>query len=74
MREGTELFAADSGGAPVGTVTSGGFGPSVGAPVAMGYVGSAHALPDHLLYGEVRGKRHAVRVATLPFVPANFKR
>ncbi|QUS37289.1 glycine cleavage system aminomethyltransferase GcvT [Falsirhodobacter algicola] len=72
MREGTALFAAD--GTPVGTVTSGGFGPSVGAPVAMGYVAAAHAAPGTPLFGEVRGKRLPVLVAALPFIPASFKR
>ncbi|WP_128254384.1 glycine cleavage system aminomethyltransferase GcvT [Falsirhodobacter deserti] len=72
MREGVALFAAD--GTPVGTVTSGGFGPSVGKPVAMGYVASAHAAVGTPLFGEVRGKRLPVTVAALPFVPASYKR
>jgi len=71
MREGTDLFAGD---AKVGIVTSGGFGPSVGAPVAMGLVTAEHAAPGTELQGEVRGKRMPVTVAPLPFVPANFKR
>ncbi|MCB1333797.1 MAG: glycine cleavage system aminomethyltransferase GcvT [Roseivivax sp.] len=74
MREGTPLFDAESGGAQVGHITSGGFGPTVGAPVAMGYVATASAAADTLLFGEVRGKRLPVRVAALPFVPAGFKR
>ncbi len=74
MREGVELFAAEDGQRPVGRVTSGGFGPTVGAPVAMGYVPAAMAAPDTVLYGEVRGKRLAVRVVKMPFAPANFKR
>lgn len=74
MREGTPLFAAAEGGDAIGSVTSGGFGPTVGAPVAMGYVATAHAAPDTVLFGEVRGKRLPVRVAALPFVPAGFKR
>ncbi|MDB6453625.1 glycine cleavage system aminomethyltransferase GcvT [Falsirhodobacter sp. 20TX0035] len=72
MREGVALFAAD--GTPVGTVTSGGFGPSVGAPVAMGYVAAAHAAVGTPLFGEVRGKRLPVTVAALPFIPASYKR
>lgn len=72
MREGVELFAAD--GTPVGTVTSGGFGPSVGAPVAMGYVAAAHTAIGTHLFGEVRGKRLPVTVAALPFVPPSYKR
>ncbi|WP_101065894.1 glycine cleavage system aminomethyltransferase GcvT [Roseovarius salinarum] len=74
MREGTPLFAAAEGGSPVGHVTSGAFGPSVEAPVSMGYVPAEHAVEGTLLHGEVRGKRRPVRVASLPFVPARFKR
>ncbi|SEP78219.1 glycine cleavage system aminomethyltransferase GcvT [Thalassovita taeanensis] len=74
MREGVELYAAEQGGAPVGRVTSGGFGPSVAGPVAMGYLPTALSAPGTVVYGEVRGKRLPVSVVTLPFVPANFKR
>ncbi|SNR80612.1 glycine cleavage system aminomethyltransferase GcvT [Puniceibacterium sediminis] len=74
MREGVELFAAEDSPEPVGRVTSGGFGPTVGAPVAMGYVPTAMAVPGTVLYGEVRGKRLAVEVVKVPFTPANFKR
>ncbi len=72
MREGTLLF--DLGGTPVGTVTSGGFGPSVDAPVAMGYVAESFATPGTQLQGEVRGKRLPVVVAPLPFHPTTYKR
>jgi aminomethyltransferase len=71
MREGTALFAGE---AAAGTVTSGGFGPSVEAPVAMGYVPAALASKGTRLAGEVRGKRLPVTVATLPFVPTPYKR
>lgn len=74
MRAGTEIFASDTGGEPVGTVTSGGFGPTVNGPVAMGYVGSGYAAVGTELFGEVRGKRMPLTVAKLPLVPANFKR
>lgn len=74
MREGVEIFANEEGGAPVGRVTSGGFGPTVGGPVAMGYVSTALSTEGTVLYGEVRGKRLPVRVAKLPFVPQGFKR
>ena len=74
MREGVEIFAAESGGEAVGRVTSGGFGPTVGGPVAMGYVSTALAAEGTLLYGEVRGKRLPVKVAKLPFVAQGFKR
>ncbi|MGR3381836.1 glycine cleavage system aminomethyltransferase GcvT [Roseovarius indicus] len=74
MREGVQLFADEEGGEPVGHVTSGAFGPTVGAPVSMGYVPAELSRPGARLFGEVRGKRLPVRVAELPFVPANFKR
>ena len=74
MREGVELFAAQEGGAPVGRITSGGFGPTVGAPVAMGYLPADLSAPGTTIYGEVRGKRLPATVTALPFVPANFKR
>ncbi len=72
MREGTALFDPD--GTPLGEVTSGGFGPSVGAPIAMGYVAASHATPGTALEGEVRGKRLPVTVVPLPFHPTTYKR
>ncbi|WP_299829020.1 glycine cleavage system aminomethyltransferase GcvT [uncultured Roseobacter sp.] len=74
MREGVKLFDAEEGGAQIGAVTSGGFGPTVEGPVAMGYVTTKHAEVGTRIWGEVRGKRLAVDVAALPFVPASFKR
>ena len=74
MREGTPLFAAAEGGDPVGHVTSGAFGPTLGAPMSMGYVPRGLAASDTKVFGELRGKRQPVRVAKLPFTPANFKR
>lgn len=74
MRDGVPLFEAEDGGSEIGTVTSGGFGPTVGGPVAMGYVAASHANPETQLWGEVRGKRLPVRVARLPFVDQRFKR
>ncbi len=71
MREGTVLHEGDM---PVGRVTSGGFGPSVGAPVAMGYVPAALALSGTRLTGEVRGKHLPVTVVPLPFHPTSYKR
>lgn len=72
MREGTQLFAQD--GTPVGRVTSGGYGPSVEAPIAMGYVASHYASPGTLLTGEVRGKKMPVRIVQMPFHPTTYKR
>ncbi len=74
MRAGTLLFAAEDGGTPVGSVTSGAFGPSIGAPVSMGYVGTDHARSGTTLYGELRGKRLPVIVADMPFRPSGYKR
>ncbi|MEM1074056.1 MAG: glycine cleavage system aminomethyltransferase GcvT [Pseudomonadota bacterium] len=74
MRAGVALYDASEAGSKVGQVTSGGFGPSVGGPVAMGYVADAFSETGHVLWGEVRGKRLEVHVTPLPFVPARFKR
>ena len=70
-REGAEIFAGDT---RVGTLTSGGFAPTVGAPIAMGYVDAAHAAPGTALEIEVRGKRLAATVTPMPFVPHNYVR
>jgi len=74
MREGVELFAAAEGGAAIGRITSGGFGPTVGGPVAMGYVPTALAAAGTQIFGELRGKRLPLTVTPLPFVAARFKR
>ena len=66
VREGAELHAPDGGGR-IGTVTSGGFGPSVGAPVAMGYLQADYAKPGTEVDAIVRGKPRRCRVAKLPF-------
>jgi len=71
MREGTLLYDGDRA---VGRVTSGGFGPSVNAPIAMGYVPAELAEIGTRLEGEVRGKRHPVTVAAFPFHPTTYKR
>jgi aminomethyltransferase len=71
MREGTALFAGDQ---PVGMITSGGFGPSVQAPIAMGYVDIAQAAIGNSLMAELRGKRLPVTVAPMPFHPTTYKR
>jgi aminomethyltransferase len=74
VRGGAALFGTDDDGEPVGTVTSGGFGISLGAPIAMGYVPTARAVPGKRLFAEVRGKRLPVVVSEMPFVPTNYKR
>lgn len=70
-REGTEI---QINGETVGTITSGGFGPSVDGPVAMGYIAAAHAAPGTKIDLIVRGKARPAEVAALPFVPQNYKR
>ena len=72
MRERTDLFAPD--GTPIGRVTSGGFAPSLDAPVAMGYVAASHAVPGTAIEGEVRGRRLPATVVSLPFRPSTYKR
>jgi aminomethyltransferase len=74
MRAGTELFADETGGAPVGHVTSGAFGPSIDRPMSMGYVAAAHAAPGTRLFGEVRGKRLPAIITPMPFHPTTYKR
>lgn len=70
-REGAEVFA---GGAHVGTVTSGGFSPTLQQPIAMAYVASDHAAPGTALEVEVRGKRLSATVTPTPFVPHRYYR
>ena len=74
MREGVPLFAEAEGGESIGAITSGGFGPTVGGPVAMGYVDAAHSALGTTVYGELRGKRLALTITKMPFTPAGFKR
>ncbi len=71
VREGALLFVGTD---VVGEVTSGGFAPTVNAPIAMGFVAAAHAAPGTNLEAEVRGKRVPVTVTTLPFVPHHYHR
>ncbi len=74
MRDGTPLFDTETGEIPVGTITSGGFGPSLQSPVAMGYVPAALTAPGTRLWGEVRGKRLPLRVSALPFRPSTYRK
>jgi aminomethyltransferase len=74
VRAGSELYPDERSQTPIGNVTSGGFGPSVNAPVAMGYVASAASEPGRTLFAEVRGRRVPIAVSTLPFVPLHYKR
>src|SRR5207253_10898877 len=74
VREGALLFADAASGEPVGKVTSGGFGPSLNAPVAMGYLPASLAAPGTQVFAEVRGQRLPLKVAATPFVPNTYKR
>ena len=74
VRAGAQLFQDETGGTPVGHVTSGGFGPSLGRPIAMGYVPSALASPEARFYADVRGKRLPLDVSKLPFNTPGYKR
>ncbi len=69
-REGTEIL--DTSGTRIGTITSGGFGPSVNGPIAMGYVAMAHAAIGTPLQLLVRGKPLAARVIKMPFTPHRY--
>ncbi len=71
-REGTEILALL--GDPLGTITSGGFGPSVNGPVAMGYVASDRAAVGTPVNLMVRGKALSAAVAPLPFVAHRYAR
>ena len=71
-REHTSV--TDLSGAPLGEVTSGGFGPSVNGPVAMGYVATSAAAPGTPVNLVVRGKPMPAKVAELPFVPQRYYR
>jgi aminomethyltransferase len=74
VREGAPLFASETSFDQTGTVTSGGFGPSVNGPVAMGYAPTAQAALDTRLFAELRGQRLPLRVAKLPFVASTYQR
>jgi aminomethyltransferase len=71
-REGTVI--TDPAGNRVGTVTSGGFGPSVGAPIAMGYVDATHSANGSALSLIIRDVPRPAHVARLPFVPTRYYR
>ena len=72
VREGASVIDAD--GSTVGHVTSGGFAPSVGAPIAMAYVPGAMAAPGTVLQLVQRGKVHQGTVTAMPFVPHRYFR
>jgi len=72
VRAGAELV--DSNGDAVGVVTSGGFGPSAGYPVAMGYVATDLAAAGSQVFADIRGSRIALHVHPLPFVLHRYQK
>ncbi len=73
VRGGALLFAAADGGEPLGRITSGGFGPAVDAPIAMGYLPAALSKIGSRVFADLRGKREPATVVTLPFVKPHYK-
>lgn len=74
VREAAVLFADATSPDPIGRVTSGGFGPSLNAPLAMGYLPTSHARTGASVFAEVRGQRLPMLVSPMPFVPNTYKR
>lgn len=72
LREGTELFNAEN--KKIGVITSGGFGPTVNGPVAMGYVDPEYAATGTTLHAMLRGTAQPVTIAALPFVAHKYKK
>ncbi len=74
VRGHSKLYADAEGRTEIGEVTSGGFGPSVDGPVAIGYVPVSHASVGTQIYAEVRGKYLPVTVSAMPFITPTYKR
>jgi aminomethyltransferase len=72
VREGALIV--DAQGHTLGHVTSGTLGPTVNHPIAMAYLAADHALPDHEVYAQVRGKNLPMRVSAMPFAPHRYFR
>jgi aminomethyltransferase len=72
VREGASLV--DAQGHKLGHVTSGTLAPTVAQPIAMAYLAANHAIANHEVYAEVRGKRQPMRVTSMPFVPPGYYR
>jgi aminomethyltransferase len=72
VREGAQII--DAQGVEVGRVCSGGFGPTLDAPVAMGFVETTAAVIDNELHAIVRGKPVPLKVTKMPFVPQRYYR
>ena len=71
-RQGVEVQCLE--GNTIGEITSGGFGPTVGGPVAMGYVAKGHGAPGEKVNLIIRGKTQPAEIVALPFVAHNYKR
>ena len=74
VRAHATIHARDDGSPAIGEITSGGFGPSLDGPMAMGYVPIALSAPGTRLYAEVRGKYLPMQVAPLPFIAPGYRR
>jgi aminomethyltransferase len=72
VREGAKLFDANDN--EIGIVTSGTAGPTAGKPVSMGYVKTEFAAIGTEVFAEVRGKKLAMTVEKMPFVPQRYYR
>lgn len=70
-REGAPILSGDT---VIGTITSGGHAPSLGAPIAMGWIDAAHVAPGTQVSIEVRGKRLTATVTPMPFIPHRYVR
>jgi aminomethyltransferase len=74
VRGGAVLFRSENDATPIGTVTSGGYGVSLAAPIAMGYLPASLAASGTRVLAELRGKRLPMHVRDLPFVELRYKR
>ena len=74
IRGGAQIYTDETSDAPIGHVTSGGFGPSVMAPIAMGYVETPASQVGSRLFADVRGVRQPLLVASLPFFEHRYRR
>jgi aminomethyltransferase len=74
IRHGAKLFSDQDVADAIGVVTSGGFGPSVNAPVAMGYVRQVDEPAGGIIYADLRGTRVPLRLSALPFISTTYKR
>ncbi|WP_053145837.1 glycine cleavage system aminomethyltransferase GcvT [Pseudomonas sp. P97.38] len=72
VREGAEIV--NDAGETIGTVCSGGFGPTLGGPLAMGYLDSAYVALDTPVWAIVRGKKVPLLVSKMPFVAQRYYR